>query len=76
MNLYYKTRLLVRNQHSSVAIATRYAMDGTGSIPSIASFFFFFLIFSTAFKTGSGAHPASYQMGTWGSFPGGKAARA
>jgi len=25
---------------------------------------------------GSGAHPASYTMGTGGSFPGGKAARA
>jgi hypothetical protein len=25
-------------------------------------------------QTGSGAHPASYPMGTWGSFPGGKAA--
>jgi hypothetical protein len=25
-------------------------------------------------QTGSGAHPASYQMGTGGSFPGGKAA--
>jgi hypothetical protein len=24
-------------------------------------------------QTGSGAHPASYPMGTWGSFPGGKA---
>jgi hypothetical protein len=27
-------------------------------------------------KNGSGAHPASYTMGTRGSFPGGKAARA
>jgi hypothetical protein len=27
-------------------------------------------------QTGSGAHPASYPMGTGGSFPGGKAARA
>jgi hypothetical protein len=27
-------------------------------------------------QTGSGAHPASYPMDTWGSFPGGKAAGA
>jgi hypothetical protein len=27
-------------------------------------------------QTGSGAHPASYPMGTEGFFPGGKAARA
>jgi hypothetical protein len=27
-------------------------------------------------QTGSGAHPASYPMGTRGSFPGGKAARS
>jgi hypothetical protein len=26
--------------------------------------------------SGSGAHPASYSMGTGGSFPGGKAVRA
>jgi hypothetical protein len=25
-------------------------------------------------QTGSGVHPTSYPMGTWGSFPGGKAA--
>jgi hypothetical protein len=28
------------------------------------------------FQTGSGAHPASYPMGTRGSFPGGRAAGA
>jgi hypothetical protein len=28
---------------------------------------------SPCVKTGSGAHPASYPMGTGGSFPGGKA---
>jgi hypothetical protein len=27
-------------------------------------------------QTGSGVHPASYQIGTGGSFPGGKALRA
>jgi hypothetical protein len=27
---------------------------------------------SPCVQTGSGAHPASYPMGTWGSFPGGK----
>jgi hypothetical protein len=33
-------------------------------------------LFITAFQNGSGAHPASYPMGTGGSFPGDKAARA
>jgi hypothetical protein len=28
---------------------------------------------SPCIQTGSGAHPASYPMGTWGPFPGGKA---
>jgi hypothetical protein len=27
-------------------------------------------------QTGSGAHPSSNSVGTWGSFPGGKAVRA
>jgi hypothetical protein len=32
----------------------------------------FFLLHSA--QTGSGAHPESYPMGTWGTFPKGKAA--
>jgi hypothetical protein len=32
-------------------------------------------LFTTAFRTALGAHPASYPMGTGVSFPGGKAAR-
>jgi hypothetical protein len=33
-------------------------------------------LFTTASRTVLGAHPASYPMGTRGSFPGGKAAGA
>jgi hypothetical protein len=34
------------------------------------------LLFTNSFQNGSGTHPASYPMGTRGSFPGGKEARA
>jgi hypothetical protein len=45
---------------SSVGIATRYGLDGPGGEGSR---------FSATAQTGSGAHPASYMMGT-GSLPG------
>jgi hypothetical protein len=35
-----------------------------------------FFFFHRRIQNGSGAHPASYPMGTRGSFPGGKAAAA
>jgi hypothetical protein len=56
---------------SSVGIATRYGLGGPGSIPAVQDFS---LLHSV--QTGSGAHPASYPMGTGGSFPGGKAVGA
>jgi hypothetical protein len=40
-----------------------------GSIPGGAKDF----SFNLCVQTGSGAHPASFTMGTWGPFPGGKA---
>jgi hypothetical protein len=46
-------------------------LDGQGSIPGSTRFF---LLYSV--QTGSGAHPAFYQMGIGGSYPGGKAAEA
>jgi hypothetical protein len=44
-----------------------YGLDDRGSIPDRGGGFFF------SVQTGSGAHPASFPMGTRGSFPGGKA---
>jgi hypothetical protein len=47
-------------------------LDDRGEIPCGA--IMEFLLFIPAFRPGSGAHPASYPMGTRGYFPGGKAA--
>jgi hypothetical protein len=46
-----------------------YGLDDRGSIPDRAEDF----SSSPCVQTGSGAHAASYPMGTGGSFPGGKA---
>jgi hypothetical protein len=46
-----------------------YDLDDRGSIPDRGRGFFSI----PSIQTGSGAHPASYLMGTGGSFPGGKA---
>ena len=54
---------------SSVGIATRYGLDG----PGIECRWGGEARFSARVQTDSGAHPASYTMGT-GSFPRGKAA--
>jgi hypothetical protein len=70
---YYKAEC-IRNQSqdSSVGIATNYRLDGRGSIPSMARGFSVLHSVQTGFR----AHPASYPMGTGGSFPGIKAAGA
>ena len=47
---------------SSLGIATCYALDGRGDRMSVEA------LFSAPVQTGSGAHPASYTIGT-GSFP-------
>jgi hypothetical protein len=49
-------------EFSVVGIATGYGLDDRGV--------------GVRVQTGSEVHPASYPMGTGGSFPGGKAARA
>jgi hypothetical protein len=52
-----------------------YRLDDRGSMvqfPAGAGNFFL----HHRFKNGSGGHPASYRMGTRGSFPGGEAAGA
>jgi hypothetical protein len=54
-------------------IALGYGLDNRGvRVPAGAGNFSLY----HRVQTGSGAHPASYPMGTRGSFPGGKAAGA
>jgi hypothetical protein len=64
-----------RNHGSSVGIALGYGLDDRGSrvrLPGGAGNF----SLHHRIHNGSGFHPASYPMGTRGSFPGGKAAGA
>jgi hypothetical protein len=60
---------------SSIGIALGYGLDDWGSrirfLEGAGNFSLHHRV-----QNGSGAHPASYPMGTGGSFPGGKAARA
>jgi hypothetical protein len=63
------------SRDSSVSIALGYRLDDGGSrvrFPAGAGDF----SLHHRFQNGSGAHPASYPMGTRGSFPGGKAVGA
>jgi hypothetical protein len=67
--------LTLKSRDSSVGIATDYGLDDWMigvRIPAGAGNF----SLRHRVQTGSGAHPASYPMGTRGSFPGGKAAGA
>jgi hypothetical protein len=64
-----------RSRDSSVGIVLGYGLDDGGSrvrFPAGAGDF----SLHHRVQNGSGAHPASYPMGTRGSFPGGKAAGA
>jgi hypothetical protein len=68
-------KLTMKSRDSSGGIALGYGLDDRGSrvrFPAGAGNFFLHL----RVQNGSGAHPASYQMGTKGSFPGCKAAKA
>jgi hypothetical protein len=63
-----------KSRDSLVGIALGYGLDDQGStilFPAGAGKFLF-----TTVQNGSGAHPASYPMGTRGSFLGGKAVGA
>jgi hypothetical protein len=63
----------IKSRDSSVGIVLGYGLDDRGSrvcFPAGAGNFSLHL----RFQNGSGAHPASYPVGTGGSFPGGKAA--
>jgi hypothetical protein len=64
---YYK--LQFDELGSSVSIVSDYGLDSRGSIPDRAKD----SSSNLCVQTGSGAHPASYTMGTGGSFPKGKA---
>jgi hypothetical protein len=64
-----------KSRDSSVCIALGYGLDNQGSgvrFPAVAGNF----SLHHRVQNGSGAHSASYPMGTRGSFPGGKAAWA
>jgi hypothetical protein len=66
------TYVLLRSRGSSVSIVSGYGLDDrTIEVRSPAGAKDFSSILCV--QTGSGAHPASYTMGTGGPFPGGKA---
>jgi hypothetical protein len=70
--MFYFTTQLSINSISTVGIALGYGLDDRGSgvrFPVGAGNF----PLSRCVQNGSGAHPASYPMGTRGSFPGSKA---
>jgi hypothetical protein len=73
--IYMTHWLYIKNRDSSVGIALGYGLDDRGSrvrFPAGAGNF----SLNHRIQNVSGAHPASYPMGTRGSFPGGKAAGA
>jgi hypothetical protein len=63
------------SRDSSVGIALGYGLDDRGSTVRFLAGAGNFYIHHRV-QNGSGAHPASYPMGTGGSFPGGIAAGA
>jgi hypothetical protein len=62
-----------QSRDSSVGIALSYGLDDRGSSVRFPAGPGIFSLHHRA-QNGSGAHSASYPMGTRGSFPGGKAA--
>jgi hypothetical protein len=80
-SLYRKTGVihgcyfLIKSRDSSVGIALGYGLDDRGSRVRFSAGAGNFSL-RHRFQNGSGAHPASYPMGTRGSFPGGTAAGA
>jgi hypothetical protein len=59
-----------RDNAVGIRLATGWTTEGRSSSPGSVKNFLHVV------QTGSGAHPASYPMGTRGSFPEGKAAGA
>jgi hypothetical protein len=71
--IYVFTQYINKSRDSSVGIALGYGLDDRGSrvrFPAVAGNF----SLHHRVHNGSGDHPASYPMGTRGSFAGGKAA--
>jgi hypothetical protein len=69
--LFYWATYDPRSRGSSVSIVSGYGLDDRAiqvRSPAEAKAF----SSSLCVQTGSGAHPASCPMGTWGPFPGGK----
>jgi hypothetical protein len=66
---------MCNSRDSSVGIALGYGLDDRGSRVRFQAGARSFSLHHRV-QNGSGAHPASYPMGTRGSFPGGKAAGA
>jgi hypothetical protein len=72
-NIYiYIYIYIYRSRVSSGSIVSDHGLDGRAigvrSPAGVKDFSFILCV-----QTGSGAHPASCTMGTWGPFPGGKA---
>jgi hypothetical protein len=67
--------LILPTSQSSVGIALGYGLDDRGSMVRLPAEAGNFSLHHRV-QNGSGAHPASHPMGTWGSFPGDKAAGA
>jgi hypothetical protein len=65
----HPSQSLLRNRDSSVGIVTDYGLDDRGSNPGGAGSF----SLRHRVQTDTRPHPASYPMGTGGSFPGNKA---
>jgi hypothetical protein len=73
--LSYYSNFFILTCDSSVGIALGYGLDDRGSMVRFSTGVGNFSLHHRV-QNGSGAHPASYPMGTRGSFPGGKAAGA
>jgi hypothetical protein len=74
IKIKYTMAYTIRSRDNAVGIATGYGLDDQGvgvRVPVGARIFS-----SPQRQTGSGVHPASYPMGTGGSFHGDKAVRA
>jgi hypothetical protein len=65
---------MVKSRDSVVGIAAGCELDDLGVGVRVPVGSRIFLLYGV--QTGSGAHPTSYRMGTWGSFAGGKATGA
>jgi hypothetical protein len=72
---YLATYPSAKSRDNLVGIALGYGLDDRGSKVGFSAGAGNFSLHHRV-QNGSGAHPASYQMGIRGSFPGGKAAGA